>query len=88
MKKLYRFEADFGRMGDLQGTFVADDKKVARAIGRKIYFGEVLGKHSEIVLDKLTEQHVSALTDDAEFIAKFEKFGCASGYNPLDYLDP
>lgn len=87
MKKLYRFKAYFGRMGTLAGLFVADDaEEVAPAIGRRAYFGEALGKHSEVEIDPLEPKHFEALTDDAAFIEKFEAFGCASGVNPLHYL--
>lgn len=48
MKSLYKFEWDVGRMGELDGLFVAYDKEVKAAIGKEVYFGEVLGKHSEI----------------------------------------
>jgi hypothetical protein len=87
MKKLYRFDASFGRMGDLRGLFVADDETdVKPAIGKRAYFGEVLGKHSEVWIDKLAPEHFEPLTDDAGFIAKFEEYGCASGFNPLHYI--
>ena len=87
MKKLYRFEAYFGRMGSLRGQFVADDEKdVAPAIGKPAYFGEVLGKHSEIEIDRLEEKHFKVLTDDAAFLSKFVEYGCASGFNPLAYI--
>ena len=86
VKKLYRFDAYFGRMGSLRGTFVADEKAVEAAIGRRVYFGEVLGKHSEIWIDALKPEHVRPLTDDAAFVAKFEEYGCGSGYNPLHYI--
>ena len=48
--KLYSFNWDCGRMGDVDGLFVADEKEVAKVInlGTRIYFGEILGKHSEI----------------------------------------
>ncbi len=87
MKKLYRFEANFGRMGYLGGLFVADDvADVAPAIGKRAYFGEVLGKHSEIWIDALGPEHFKALTDDAAFVEKFEAFGCKSGFNPLRHI--
>lgn len=87
MKKLYRFKSYHGRMGSLTGLFVADDDiEVKPALGKRAYFGEVLGKHSEIWIDALAEEHFEALTDDAGFVEKFEAFGCASGFNPLAYI--
>jgi hypothetical protein len=86
MKKLYRFEWDWGRMGCIQGTFVAEEKDVTQAIGRHIYFGEVLGKHSEVE-GELDESDFGVLTDDQDFIEKFEELVGSTGYNPLDYLN-
>lgn len=87
MKKLYKFNAYFERMGNLRGLFVADDQEdVAPAIGKRAYFGEALGKHSEIWIDALAKEHFKVLTDDQAFVAKFEEYGCASGFNPLHYI--
>ena len=88
MRTLYYFEADFGRMGTIDGIFVADDKKVKGAIGKTAYFGEILGKHSDIA-KKLEEKDFLVATTDQNFISYFVKiFGKhATGYNPLDYVD-
>ena len=68
---LYRFECDFGRMGDLEGLFVANHEDIDSIIGKRIYFGEVLGKHSEIWIDSFSEDHITLLTEDEAFIDKF-----------------
>lgn len=76
-------------MGDLQGLFIADDAEIAEIIGKDIYFGEVLGKHSEIS-GKLEAGDMTVKSDDQVFIAKFVEImggGTISGYNPLDYYD-
>ena len=86
MKKLYRFHADFGRMGDLTGIFVEDEEKIAKLTGTRVHFGEVLGKHSDIAL-VIKADHFEALTDDQTFIEKFEGLRCQSGTNPLRYLE-
>ena len=44
MKKLYSFELDWGRMGSLEGLFIAEEKDVKDIIGKNVQFGEVLGK--------------------------------------------
>ena len=44
MKKLYEFYWDFGRMGEVTGMIIAEEEDVASAIGKQIYFGEILGK--------------------------------------------
>jgi len=89
MKKIYKFDWDCGRMGDLSGLFIADSAEIEKLIGKEIYFGEVLGKHSE-VSGTLDKDDLTVQTDDQEFIKKFEKLigtGTISGFNPLDYYD-
>ncbi len=84
--KLYKMIWDAGRMGCLTGVFVADPKDVAEAIGKEIYFGEVLGKHSEIY-GPLGADEVKALDVPAEFVMEFAKhFPEGVGYNPLKYV--
>lgn len=85
MKKLYRFFWDCGRQGEVNGIFVAEEENIKESLGKEVYFGEILGKHSEIC-GELSEEDFEVLTDDQEFIKKFQEFGCASGYNPLSYL--
>ena len=85
MKKLYKFYLDCGRMGDLTGIFVAEERDIEKVIDKEIYFGEVLGKHSEIV-DTMRKEYFQVLTDDQDFIDKFVSMKCESGYNPLNYL--
>ena len=46
--KIFKFHWDCGRMGDVLATFAATQEEVDAAIGKKVYFGEILGKHSEI----------------------------------------
>jgi hypothetical protein len=85
MKKLYRFAWDCGRQGTVEGLFVADSDEVDAAIGERVYFGEILGKHSEIH-GTLEASEIQVVADDPVFVQKFEEYDCASGYNPLDYL--
>ena len=86
MRKIYKFEADFGRMGDLEGVFVSTDEALEELYGKEIYFGEVLGKHSEVVLT-LKPDHITEVTDDEKFIELFENYGLENGYNPFDYYE-
>lgn len=90
MKRLVEFYWDCGRQGHLSGRFVLDDEgweKLNAAIGTDIYFGEVLGKHSEIQ-GTLDTGDLRVITDDQEFLAKAAelKINLGHGYNPLDYL--
>lgn len=87
--KLYRFKESFGRMGDLEGVFVAREEDVEALMGEEIYFGEVLGKHSEISL-VIEPHHIKVVSDEAPFIEKLTQiFGGStiSGVNPLDYRE-
>ena len=47
-KVLVHFEWDCGRQGMVDGLFVTTQEKIDAAIGTEVYFGEILGKHSEI----------------------------------------
>ncbi len=86
MKKIYEFYWDCGRMGHVEGIFSAEEANIKECIGKRIYFGEILGKHSEIYGD-LKENDLKILTDDQEFIKKAEELKLIpSGYNPLDYI--
>lgn len=89
MKGIYEFFWDCGRMGELSGTFIADSKDITKIQGKHIYFGEVLGKHSE-VFGNIDEGDIELKTDDQNFIRTFEEImgeDWSTGYNPLDYYD-
>lgn len=85
MKGIYRLNIDCGRMGDVEGVFVADSKDVADIIGKYVYFGEILGKHSEIE-GNIEESEITLLTDNGVAVAVVEKYNLSTGYNPFDYL--
>jgi len=86
MQKIFRYYEDFGRMGDLEGIFVATEEEISNA-PETVYFGEVLGKHSDVYSDEW-KKHITVLTDDQEFIARALFYGlCGTGYNPLEYFD-
>lgn len=86
MKKLYQFHWNCGRMGNLYGLFIADDADITKIMGEEIYFGEVLGKHSEIA-GTLERRDLTIKSDDQGLIERLESiFGThLSGFNPLDY---
>lgn len=85
-KAIYKFYADCGRMGFLDGVFVAEKQKVKNIIGKKVYFGEVLGKHSEIY-GTIEEDEITFISDDPHFVELFEKHDLSSGYNPIEYYE-
>jgi hypothetical protein len=85
-KVLWKFHWDCGRMGDVRGVFVATEDEIVVALGKRVYFGEILGKHSEVA-GTLRKEDLTLLTDDQDFITKAIAYGVASnGYNPLEYL--
>lgn len=86
MKKLYKFFWNCGRSGDLKGVFVSSDEEIKENLNKTLMFYEVLGKHSEFS-GPLEEGDLEVLTDDQDFIEKFQRWvGNSVGINPLDYL--
>lgn len=88
MNVIAQFYWDCGRMGEVDGLFVTTKEALDKAYGKEIYFGEILGKHSE-VSGTLDESDITILTEDQDFIAKFIEImgsGDISGYNPLSYI--
>lgn len=86
MKKgLYKFDADCGRMGSLEGLFIGDADVIEWLIESKleVYFGEVLGKHSEVYF-AMESDHFTLVTDDMTVISVMEKYDIQTGFNPLD----
>ena len=88
MRKLYRFYLDLRRMGCVEGLFVEEESVVKESIGKMVYFGEILGKHSD-VQGELEEKHLTVVSEDQDFITKLEELlgSNVSGYNPLSYMD-
>lgn len=86
--KLFQLNVDFGRMGDIDGLFAAEQSEIDAAIGKRVYLGEVLGKHSEVYFD-LQEEMLTTLEVSSEAVAKIvEATGVSiSGYNPLEYIE-
>lgn len=88
MKVIARFYWDCGRMGEVDGLFVTTKEALEAAYGKEVYFGEILGKHSE-VYGTFNEGDITILTEDQDFITKFIEImgdGEISGYNPLGYI--
>ena len=87
-KYLWKFYWDCGRMGEVEGLFIATENEIQNAIGKNIYFGEILGKHSE-VYGTLDENDLEKINLDSVSIERIaELLGDNwSGYNPLEYID-
>lgn len=86
MKALYRLNCDCGRQGSLEGIFVADTEDVEYLIKNNIsvYFGEVLGKHSEIS-GCLDDRDIELITTEDKVVDVVEKYELSTGYNPFEY---
>lgn len=88
-KAVFKLHVDCGRMGELEGLFISTKEKVDKLIESEIeiYFGEVLGKHSEIYV-ALEEKDVSFVSDSPEVVNITEQHRLQNGFNPFDYGTP
>lgn len=86
MEGIYKMHIDCGRMGSLESVFIADEAATNWLIssGIQVYFGEVLGKHSE-VYTAITERDLKLVTTEENVVKLFEKHGLESGFNPFNY---
>ena len=86
MEAIYRMYFDCGRQGELTGIFIADKAKVKVLLenGIQIYWGEVLGKHSE-VYGPLDEGELVEVSDNPEAIKIIKELELENGYNPFNY---
>jgi hypothetical protein len=84
MEALYKFNYD-SIYGTLSGLFIAKKDYVKRLINEKtnVYFGEVLGKHSEI-FGSINNNEIEFVTDDSVVLEIVRKFNLEIGYNPLN----
>lgn len=87
MLKLYRFYWDCRRGGCVEGLFIEDSDVVEKYIGGDVYFGEILGKHSD-VYGTLDEGDLTVISEDQEKIQWLQEIlgNSVSGYNPFDYM--
>lgn len=89
MLKLYKFHWDGGRGGDIEGLFAAKEEDVDQIYGKDVYFGEVLGKHSQ-VYGTIEKDEIWEISDDQKVIQHLiEAVGSNNicGYNPFDYYE-
>lgn len=91
---LYKFRWDVYRHGEIESLFIADDEQVGAVIGMTVYFGEVLGKHSEIS-GTLDPKDLTVITQEPGVIAdlmrlfagdRWGRSGSLCGLNPLHAL--
>ncbi len=84
MKKLYSY-SESGRGWEIEGMFVSNDESLKAIYGKSLYYGECAGKHSEITM-KFEEGGFTVVTEDQDFIVKYEELIGYTGYNPFHYL--
>ena len=88
MEAVYKLHKYCGRLGDLEGLFIANKQEVQDLIdsGKTVYFGEVLGKHSDVAVS-IQEKDISLVTADDKVIEVIRKFDLENGFNPFDYIE-
>lgn len=90
LNRLIRMHVSCGRMGNLCGLFICTEEEFLPFVqGRAIYFGEVLGKHSEIEAEIKVGKTLEVISIDQDLIDRL--LGCfsgptLSGENPVIYL--
>lgn len=85
MVGIYKMDVEYGRQGDVTGIFLADGEDVQEIIGHELYFGEILGKHSEVVFS-LEQGDLKLATNNPIAVDIFRRYKLDSGYNPFNYL--
>jgi len=83
---LYKFYWDC-ESGELSGLFIATEDEIKSIIGKNLYFGEVLGEHSEIE-DEIEDGDIMLVDCNQSTVTDLQKVcgDTVCGYNPLDYL--
>jgi hypothetical protein len=93
MFKLYSFYVDYGRCGEISGLFIALEQSVKGSIGKFVYLGEVLGKHSDVSFRLKAEMFKDYFSGQPDAEEKHQKaidlfgIGGISGVNPFDYIE-
>ena len=88
-KLLVKYHEDFGRMGNLDGLFICTKTQLESIKNLDIYFGEVLGKHSEVTTND-AYYYCEIVSEDQDLIHDLLTVFVSnniSGYNPLDYVE-
>ena len=80
-KKLWEM-LDGGDYAYTGGLFKATDEEIESLIGKEIYFGEIEGKHSEVVY-VMEKDDFKLISDNPAVVAAVPEVGI----NPLHYLE-
>lgn len=87
---LFKFNKFIGRQGSLEGLFITKPEKIYQLISSQttVYFGEVLGKHSNVACAVKKEDITEIPVTENTILDLINNFGTSiSGFNPLDYLE-
>jgi predicted ATP-grasp superfamily ATP-dependent carboligase len=84
MKKLYKYSVGLYDSFD-GGLFVSTDEEIKKYLGTEIYWGEIDGKHSEVV-SIFEEGDLEVVSINQEFIEFFESGIGSFGYNPIEKI--
>lgn len=86
---LYKMYLDCDRQGELTGIFIERKDFVDYLLKNniEIYFGEALGKHSEVTCNftEEPENTIQFITDRPDVISIVQEYGLENGYNPFEY---
>lgn len=82
---LVKYSESFGRGGSLEGLFATTRTQLDAAIGRRLRFGEVLGKHSNVT-STLPIEAFTVVSDDAKTIEIVDGLDVYDGFNPVALL--
>jgi hypothetical protein len=82
MRGLYKFYVSAGRQGELYGLFIASDEEVKQSIGKKKYFNEPFGKHSEWY-GEIKEEYITLVSTDPNVLKVIEDHNLETGDSPL-----
>jgi len=86
-KGVYKFKYLMGRSADIEGVFIATNEEIASVIGKEVDFGEIAGKHSQVIID-IGQNNIRLVSEDPDFVERFESLDCTCGISPLDYYEP
>lgn len=83
-KAVYEWELDYGRYGRLAGVLALTEQETKVLSSTYIYFGEALGKHTEVTADDGLE--LSLISEDPVVVAFFEEKGPFGTHIPWDCI--
>lgn len=85
VESLFRMDFKCGRQGNLESIFISTKEIVNYLIENKlqVYFGEVLGKHSEVFGD-FEPNEITFITSDENVIKVIKDYGLTNGIDPTE----